>query len=167
MAYRWLALPVLGLALCLGCDLELDDDSYSLDADALSERFACADVTVVAANDDGSEALLIGVEDGLAAAALAGAAPIAAEYELPDERLTVRWVAGTNVYQGHCGRDSGEPWQLDHRLDAVAGHISVVVEPRPDGTLAVTAELADLLLEADAEAEAVVDLARFETLELE
>ena len=140
----WLAIPALGLALSLGCD---DPESLrALDLAELPERFACDDVTVVAASVDGSEALLLGVEDGLAAAARESGEIVEAEYDLPDDRLIVRWVLGSNVYVGHCGRDSGEDWQLDQRSDAIAGHVAIRVEPVSDGSLIVSATLDDLLL---------------------
>jgi hypothetical protein len=142
-----LVLPILGLVLGLGCDSEADQQA--LDATVLNERFACGDLTMVAASPDAGEALLIGIDDGLAAEALASGEVVHADYELPDERLTVRWVAGTNVYQGQCGRDNGESWQLDTRLDALAGHIHVRVEPREDGTLELRAELDDVVLGDD------------------
>jgi hypothetical protein len=153
MAFRsplaLLAIPALGLALSLGCD----DDSaqlQSLDIAELPERVACEDVTVVAATVDGSEALLIGVQDGLAATAHESGEVVEAEYELPDERLVVRWVAGSNVYAGHCGLDSGAEWQVDERRDAVTGHIAIRITPETDGTLSVSATLEDLLLAAEA-----------------
>lgn len=142
-----LVLPILGLVLGLGCDGQ--DDLRALDAAELPERFACGDLTMVAASPDGGEALLIGIDDGLAAEALESGEAVHAEYELPDERLTVRWVAGTNVYQGQCGRDTGESWQLDARLDALAGHIHVRVDPRQDGTLELHAEIEDVVLADD------------------
>jgi hypothetical protein len=142
-----LVLPLLGLVLGLGCDGE--DDVRAVDATALHERFACGDLTMVAASPDADEALLIGIDDGLAAEAIESGEVVHADYELPDERLTVRWVAGTNVYQGQCGRDSGESWQLDARLDALAGHIRVRVEPRDDGKLELHAELDDVVLADD------------------
>lgn len=148
MAFRppsaLLAIPALGLALSLGCDDA--EQLRALDLTELSERFACDDVTVVAASEDGSEALLIGVQDGLAAAARESGELIEAEYVLPDDRLIVRWVAGSNVYAGHCGRDSGEQWQLDQRSDAVTGHIAIRIAPELDGSLTVSATLDDLLL---------------------
>jgi hypothetical protein len=142
-----LLLPILGLVLGLGCDGQAD--LRALDATDLPERFACGDLTMVAASPDGGEALLIGIDDGLAAEALASGEAVHAEYELPDERLTVRWVAGTNVYQGQCGRDSGESWQLDARLDALAGHIHVRVQPSSDGKLELRAQLDDVVLAED------------------
>jgi hypothetical protein len=145
---RLLALPLLGLVLGLAA---CDDPEHlrALDTDDLPDRFACDDVTAIAASPDASEALLIGIDDGLAAAALATEAPVHAEYELPDDRLTVRWVAGANVYEGHCGRNNGEPWELDARMDAFTGRVRVAVEPRADGGLALTAELFDVVLAED------------------
>jgi hypothetical protein len=139
-----LVLPILGLMLGLGCDHEAD--AHALDATALPERFACDDLTMVAASPSADEALLIGIDDGLAAEAIASGQVVHADYELPDERLTVRWVSGTNVYQGQCGRDNGEFWQLDARLDALAGHIHVRVEPLDDGKLVLRAEIDDVVL---------------------
>lgn len=149
MAYlrRLLVLPVLALALFTsGCD---DDDSeeYSdLDANALDERFACDDLTVVAAESTGSRALLIGIDDGLAASVLATGVPVETSYALPDERILVRFVEGNNVYQGHCGRDNGSEWELDERTDAVAGTVFVRLTPDGEGGLMLDAELGDLLL---------------------
>lgn len=140
-----LVLPILGLVLGLGCDAE-EDDPYALDTTALPERFACGDLTMVAASPDGAEALMVGIDDGLAAEAIESGAVVHADYELPDERLTVRWVAGTNVYQGQCGRDNGKSWQLDARRDALAGHVHVRVEPRDDGKLELRAQLDDVVL---------------------
>ncbi len=139
-----LAVPALGLLLSLGCGES--EQVRALDIAELPERFACDDVTVVAATPDGAEALLIGVEDGLAAAALESSEVVEAEYELPDERLTVRWVAGSNVYEGHCGRDNGSKWRLDDRRDAISGTIAVRVTPTPEGTLTFSARLDELLL---------------------
>lgn len=139
-----MALPLLGLVLSLGCD---DPEQLrSLDLAELPERFACQDVTVVAANLEGSEALMIGVEDGLAAAALASGEAIEAQYALPDDRLIVRWVEGSNVYEGHCGRDSGGKWRLDERREAISGTISVRITPDPEGKLTLSAQLDELLL---------------------
>jgi hypothetical protein len=151
-----LVLPILGLVLGLGCDGQ--DDLRALDAAELPERFACGDLTMVAASPDGGEALLIGIDDGLAAEALGSGEAVYADYALPDERLTVRWVAGTNVYQGQCGRDTGESWQLDARLDALAGHIQVRVDPHHDGTLELHVEIEDVMLADDVRLEAT-DLA--------
>jgi hypothetical protein len=141
------AVPVLALLLgsTSGCDPEASE-LRSLDLAELPERFACDDVTAIAASADGSEALLIGIEDGLAAAALAGDAPIEAVYELPDPRLTVRWVAGSNVYDGHCGRVGQGTWRLDARRDAIAGTLSVRLSPNPEGGLTLDAALDELLL---------------------
>jgi hypothetical protein len=139
-----LAIPALGLALSLGCDHS--EELQSLDLAELPERFACDDVTVVAATADGSEALMIGVQDGLAAAAHESGEIVEGHYQLPDERLTVRWVAGSNVYAGLCGLDSGSEWQVHERRDAVTGHIAIRVTPDEHGTLSVSAELEDLLL---------------------
>ena len=138
------ALLALGLLPSLGCDDA--EQLRALDLAELPERFACEDVTVVAASLDGSEALLIGVQDGLALAAHESGAVVEATYDLPDPRLTVRWVAGSNVYAGQCGRDSGEEWRLDDRRDAVSGHIAIRVTPEADGSLSVSAELDDVLL---------------------
>jgi hypothetical protein len=140
-----LLLPILGLVFGLGCDA--DQEMQALDTIDLPERFACGDLTLVAASPDGDEALLVGIDDGLAAAALELGEVVHAEYELPDERLTVRWVAGTNVYQGQCGRDNGQAWQLDDRRDAVSGHVHVLVDPRPDGQLDVRAQIDDVMLD--------------------
>jgi hypothetical protein len=144
------AVPILALLLtsASGCDPE-PSELRSLDLADLSERFACDDVTAIAASADGSEALLIGVEDGLVAAALAADGPIEAVYELPDPRLTVRWVAGSNVYGGHCGRvvqqDAGE-WRLDARHDAIAGTLAVRLRAGADGSLVLDADLDELVL---------------------
>jgi hypothetical protein len=148
MAFRplsaMLAIPVLMLALSLGCD---DSETmHALDLAELPERFACEDVTVVAATIDGTEALLLGVEDGLAQAAHESGEVVEAEYQLPDERLIVRWVAGSNVYAGQCGLDSGDEWRLDARRDAISGHITIRVTPEQDGTLSVSAVLDEVLL---------------------
>lgn len=139
-----LAVLALGLAPSLACDDA--QELRSLDLAELPERFACEDVTVVAATADGSEALLIGVQDNLALAAHESGALVEADYQLPDSRLTVRWVSGTNVYAGQCGRDSGEQWRLDERRDAVSGHIAIRITPELDGTLSVSAALDELLL---------------------
>jgi hypothetical protein len=139
-----LAMLALGLAPSLGCDDA--EELRALDLAELPERFACEDVTVVAATLDGSEALLIGVQDNLALEVHESGELVEAEYELPDPRLTVRWVAGSNVYAGQCGLDSGEQWRLDERRDAVSGHISIRVTPEQDGTLSVSATLEGLLL---------------------
>ena len=123
MAYlrRLLVLPVLALALFTsGCDGH-EHALADLDAGGLDERFACDDLTVVAADPSGERALMIGVDDGLAASVLATGETLEADYILPDERLTVRWVEGSNVYRGHCGRDNGAAWELDERNDAVDG----------------------------------------------
>lgn len=141
-----LAAVTLALALCSGCDDAEDDDVRALDLADLPERFACDDVTVVAAAIDGSEALLIGVEDGLAAAARKSGEVIEAEYTLPNERLIVRWVAGSNVYAGHCGRARGDAWKLDERSDAITGQLAIRITPHSDGRLMVSATLDELLL---------------------
>jgi hypothetical protein len=140
-------LPVLALVLGLGCDAA--EDIHALDTTDLPEQFACGDLTMVAASPDGAEALLIGIDDGLAAAAVESGKVVHADYELPDDRLTVRWVAGNNVYQGQCGRDNGEAWKLDSRLDALGGHIHVRIDPRSDGKLELRAEIEDVMLADD------------------
>jgi hypothetical protein len=145
MASPRLALLLLGLVL--GCDDAAD--MHALDTTDLPERFACGDLTMVVASPDGDEALLIGIDDGLAAEAVESGEVVHADYELPDERLTVRWVAGTNVYQGQCGRDNGEPWQLDTRLDALEGHIEVRIDPRPNHKLELHVEIDDVVLADD------------------
>lgn len=129
-----------------GCDHA--EQLRELDLAELSERFACADVTVIAAAEDGSEALLIGVRDGLAQTTYQTGEPSEGSYELPDPRLTVRWVTGSNVYAGECGRDTGQQWRLDQRRDAIRGHIAIQVTPERDGTLSVSASLDELLLAA-------------------
>jgi hypothetical protein len=140
-----LVLPIVGLVLGIGCDAE--PEMQALDTTHLPERFACGDLTLVAASPDGDEALLLGIDDGLAAAALESGEVVEAEYELPDERITVRWVAGSNVYRGQCGRDSGEAWQLHARRDAVSGHVHVLVDPGPDGQLDVRAQIDEVVLD--------------------
>jgi hypothetical protein len=146
MASRPLPLLLLGLVLSVGCD---DPEHLrSLDLAELPERFACNDVTMVAATVDGSEALLVGIADALAAKAKTSGEMIEADYELPDERLTVRWVAGSNVAQGQCGRDGGGTWRLDERREAVAGHINVRVIPEADGRLTLSASFDEILLES-------------------
>lgn len=138
------AAGVLALALTAGCvEPEALED---LDPSELDERFACDDLTVVAASRDAHSALLVGIDDGLVAATLATGQPTEELYELPDERLTVRWVSGSNVYQGHCGRDSGEPWALDERSDAVTGQMHVRVVPGPGKSVRLEAELRDVIL---------------------
>lgn len=142
-----LVLPLFCVFLGLGCD---DDGALrALDADTLPERFACGDLTMVAASPAGDEALVIGIDDGLAATAAESGEVVHAHYELPDERLTVRWVAGSNVYQGQCGRDNGGSWELDTRLDAVAGRIDVLIEPHGDGELELRAKIDDVVLADD------------------
>lgn len=148
MAWRppaaWSAVPLLGLLLSAGCDTG-DEQLRSLDLGELSERFACDDVTVVAATPDGSEALLVGVEDGLVAAAYTSNEVVEAVYELPDDRLTVRWVSGSNVYGGHCGREGAGAWRLDDRNDAIAGTLAVRLTPTADGVV-LSAEFDELVL---------------------
>ncbi|PRP91999.1 hypothetical protein ENSA5_52100 [Enhygromyxa salina] len=146
-ARLWGMVPALGLVLSLGCDD--GDELRSLDASEFDERSACGDVTMVAATADGSEALLLGIEDELVARAHDQGEAVVADYELPDDRVTVRWAAGANVYQGHCGLDNGELWRLDARKDALVGHVFVRVEPTEDGALSLTAELADVVFVAD------------------
>lgn len=142
-----LALPALAVSVT-GCveDIQTAD----LDPEAYTERVACDDLTVIAATSDGSEALLLGIDDGLKAAVLDYGEPVSATYVLPDERLTVRWAVGSNVYLGQCGLDSGAPWRVDTVHDAIDGEIEVYLVPNPDGTVQLSAELEGLLLE-DAE----------------
>jgi hypothetical protein len=136
----WLIAIACSLGVFAGCDVE-EGAMASLDAQALPEQFACGDVTAVAAAPDGSEALLIGIDDGLAESARDSDARIVEHYTLPDPRVTVRWVVGTNVYQGQCGRDLGGPWALDERLDALDGQVVVEVERGLDGELALHARI--------------------------
>ncbi|NVB41890.1 hypothetical protein G6O69_28930 [Pseudenhygromyxa sp. WMMC2535] len=147
-------LPLLGLALfaglsTLGCDLE-DDELRALDLEVLDERFACGDVTVVAASPDGSEALFLGIEDGLAAELAAHGGVVEAHYTLPDDRLTLRWVTGSNVYQGQCGRSSDRPWHIDDRHEGAEGELTIRLEPGVQGEAAITAQF-DYVLFVDTE----------------
>lgn len=144
-----LALPVLALALVTGCGEAAEFEALDLDASELDERFACDDLTVVAASPDGERALLLGIDDGLAATVLSTGAPVEATYSLPDDRLTVRWVEGHNVYQGHCGRDSGMEWELDARNDAFTGEVAITLAPSTDGSLVLSAQLRDVVLSDD------------------
>jgi len=156
------SLLAFALALVAGCDDHADVED--LDASELAERFACDDLTLVAASKDGEHALMIGIDDGLVANTLASGQPTTITYELPDDRLTVRWVTGSNVYQGHCGRDSGEPWTLDARSDAVAGAMSVSLDPGPGPGLRLEAEVHDVWLaddDSDEELELYLDTASF------
>ena len=144
---RRAVLRCLALALPLvfaGC--AASDDLHELDLSDLDDRFACADLTVVAASGDGSEALLIAIEDELVTRAFTEGRVVEAAYSLPDPRVTVRWAQGSNVYQGHCGRDSETPWRLDARSEAVAGELHTRVELAEDGALRVSTVVEELLL---------------------
>jgi hypothetical protein len=141
-----MALSLITLVPTLGCD---DADQRSLDLRDLPERFACDDVTVVATTEDASQALLIGIEDGLAAAAFDAGETVEAIYTLPDDRLTIRFVGGSNVVEGRCGHEAEGEWRLDERLDAVAGTIHVRLTPKSDDNLSFRAELHDLVFEAE------------------
>ncbi|GEM_PF-2678350 len=144
------ALPLLAacLAACVftGCDDPDTPDPELLDMASVSEQAACDDLTVIAAHIDGNEALLLGIDDGLAAQALSAGEVVTAEYTLPDDRLTVRWAEGSNVYRGHCGLDNGEPWQVDAVFDGVRGTIAVRLVPHIDGSVTLSAEVEDLEL---------------------
>ncbi|EDM79072.1 hypothetical protein PPSIR1_10730 [Plesiocystis pacifica SIR-1] len=128
------------------CDEGGDDDLDVLDVNALDQRAACDDLTIVAARQDGSEALLIGIDDGLAAEVFAYGEQIETTYSLPDERVTLRWIAGTNVFQGQCGLDSGDSWSVDDRLDAIEGELHVRLAPHEDGTVGLVADIEQLVL---------------------
>lgn len=162
-----LLLPLLAVAALLGgCDEDFAE-LRALDAETLSERAACDDITVVAASPDASEALLLGVDDGLVAEALAEQRVVHADYELPDDRLTVRLVEGSSVVQGHCGyQQLAEPWKVDRRHDAETGHVALRIEPHADGRVEVTAEFEGMLLESELDPPVVVEDLRLERLPL-
>ncbi len=143
--------PVLLAGLMLaGCDdaaVELGDEQQLAELDDLSERFACSDLTFVAASADGSEGLFLLIDDGLVAQTLAEAQPLEVEYELADERVELRWVSGSNVYAGHCGRDNGRPWKIDAVHEAREGRVVVELAPQSEGVPLLAIELEDVLLE--------------------
>ncbi len=145
-----MAFSLLTLVPSLGCDDA--DEPRSLNLAELPERFACDDVTVVATTDDASQALLIGVEDGLAAAAYESGEFVEKVYTLPDDRLVVRWVGGNNVVEGRCGFEADGEWRLDERHDAVSGTIRVRLTPKlkDPNTLILSAQLDDMVFAADA-----------------
>ena len=150
-----LSLALLAGSLA-GCD---EEDVEMLDSTSLDERFACGDLTVVAADSDGSQALLLGIDDGLAAEVMAEGVVVVAKYQLPDERLMLRWVQGNNVYQGQCGHDGGAPWRVEERHDAIGGEIAVRLEPTADGHISVLASLDGVLFIDDYDDEPAYGLA--------
>ncbi|MFV8756477.1 hypothetical protein ACNOYE_38520 [Nannocystaceae bacterium ST9] len=138
------AVLVAGLLL-FGCDLELDDMDARPDVAELSERYACADLILVAADPEGSEGLFLTIDDGLVDEVMASGEPLSARYEVGDPRIELRWVSGRNVYAGHCGLDNGEAWQIDAVEQATAGAIEIDLSPGADA-VELDVELRDVLL---------------------
>jgi hypothetical protein len=143
---------VLAGLLLSGCDYESDSPpEHEPDLAELSERHACADLIVVAADVEGSQGLFLTIDDGLVEELLATSQPIVAHYaigdddELDDEPIELRWVSGRNVYAGHCGLDNGEGWEVDSVEQAIAGEIDVELIPSPDG-VRVDIEIRGVLL---------------------
>ncbi len=139
--------PILLVGLLsIGCDsLALDHDLDMPAVTDLSDRFACADLILVAADPTGTEGLFLTIDDGLVDEVLESGEAIAAHYQVGDDRIEVRWVSGSNVYAGHCGLDNGEPWQVEQVEQAIAGDILVELMPSADG-VRLAVELRDVLL---------------------
>jgi hypothetical protein len=131
--------------LLVGCDRsELDDPSLP-DVDELSQRHACGDMILIAANAEASEGLFLTIDDGLVDEVIESGEFVSDQYRVGDAPIELRWVTGRNVYAGHCGLDNGEPWQVDTVEQAIAGEISVELEPSAEGPI-LTVELRDVLL---------------------
>ena len=131
--------------LLVGCDRSDSNFSPSPHVDDLSERHACADLILVAADAEASEGLFLTIDDGLVDQVVESGQPVVSRYQVGDDRIELRWVTGSNVYAGHCGLDSGEPWQVDSVEQAVAGEITVELTPSSEGPI-LTVELRDVML---------------------
>lgn len=122
--FRPLRLALLAALFTSACDGEPLERFVEQDLGALSERHVCGDLTLVAADPEGHEGLFLVVDDGLVDAARE-AGELDMRYAIGDERIELRLVRGRNVYAGHCGLDSGEPWQVDEVEQAVAGEVEL------------------------------------------
>jgi hypothetical protein len=142
--FRPLRLALLAALLSSACDGEHLEPLAEQDLGALSERHVCGDLTLIAADPEGHEGLFLIVDDGLVDAARE-AGELDSRYAIGDERIELRLVRGQNVYAGHCGLDSGEPWQVDEVEQAVAGEVELsFIEV--EGTLQLDIELTDIWL---------------------
>ena len=136
---------VIAGLLLTGCDPEALDPSLDPNVAGLSERHACADLILVAATPEGDEGLFLTIDDGLVDEVIGSGMPSSARYDVGDERIELRWVRGSNVYAGHCGLDSGEPWHVDEVEQAIAGEILVELTPSDDA-IVLDVELEGVLL---------------------
>jgi hypothetical protein len=132
-------------SLLMGCDRSESGDPLSPEIGELSQRHACADLILVAADAEASEGLFLTIDDGLVDQVTDSGQPVQMRYDVGDERIELRWVSGSNVYAGHCGLDNGEPWQVDMVEQAISGEIIVELEPAAEGPI-LAVELRDVLL---------------------
>lgn len=137
LGFRFRSVLLAGLLLT-GCDGVESDSQLELDVAELSERHACGDLFVVAADVEGREGLFLTIDDGLVHEVLESGEPLVAHYDfgaleaIGDGQIELRWVSGRNVYAGHCGLDNGERWQVDMVEQAVAGELVVELIPSAD-----------------------------------
>jgi hypothetical protein len=140
--FRPLCLALLAVLSSSACDGEPLEPLAEQDLGALSERHLCGDLTLIAVDPEATEGLFLIVDDGLVDSARK-AGELDSRYAIGDERIELRVVRGRNVYAGHCGLDSGEPWQVDEVEQAVAGEVELsFVEV--EGTLRLDIELSDI-----------------------
>lgn len=147
--FRPLRLALLAALFTSACDGEPLEPLAEQDLGALSERHVCGDLTLIAADPEGHEGLFLVVDDGLVDAARKSG-ELDSRYEIGDERIELRVVRGQNVYAGHCGLDSGEPWQVDEVEQAVAGEVELSFVD-VEGGLRLDVELHDIWLSPLAE----------------
>lgn len=144
LGLRPLRLAALASLLLTACDPEALESHDELDLRTLSDRHACGDLTLIAADAEGHEGLFVQVDDGLVDAALESG-ELRTTYAIGDERIELRWVQGQNVYAGHCGLDNGEAWQVDMVEQAIAGEVDLVLV-RAGDALRLDVELREIWL---------------------
>jgi hypothetical protein len=144
LGFRCTRLALLA-GLLMGCDRSDFDSALMPDPDELSQRHACGDLILIAADAEATEGLFLTIDDGLVDEVVDSGQSVQGHYEVGDERIELRWVTGRNVYAGHCGLDNGEPWEVDTVEQAIAGEISIELQPGAEGPI-LAVELRDVLL---------------------
>ena len=114
----------------------------------LSEAGGCSDMVVYGYDAADTQAVLLVVDDGLVADAVASGMPVHAEYEATDPALTLEARAGQQVTAGECQDVPVPGVQVDETWRPTAG--TVIVDVVPSGSEGVaTVEFVDLVLERE------------------